>query len=60
MSDNNQTSADHTPVLVARKCHCGKWAGFGFSLTRREDQQEWWCWEHYPYKKLSDIPGRSH
>lgn len=29
---------------------CKKWGGFGFTRSKAEAVQ-WWCWEHYPYKK---------
>ncbi len=47
MSDIDRPALQRTPKLVARKCHCGDWAGFGFVKGDRDD---WWCWKHYPYK----------
>ncbi len=47
MSDLDRPTLQRAPTLVARKCSCGDWAGFGFGKGERE---EWWCWSHYPYK----------
>ncbi len=52
MSDIHRKVLQHAPKLVARKCHCGDWAGFGFC---NEDRQEWWCWKHYPYKTSARL-----
>jgi hypothetical protein len=52
MSDVDRPSLQRAPVLTARKCDCGDWAGFGFG---KGDQQEWWCWKHYPYKTSARL-----
>jgi len=52
MSDTDRPSLKRAAVLIARKCHCGDWAGFGFG---KSEQQEWWCWKHYPYKTSARL-----
>jgi hypothetical protein len=52
MSDIDRPTLERAPALVARKCSCGDWAGFGFG---NGDQQEWWCWKHYPYKTSARL-----
>ncbi|MBB4526280.1 UNVERIFIED_ORG: hypothetical protein M2435_006396 [Rhizobium sophorae] len=52
MSDIDRNALSKPRNLVARKCHCGDWAGFGFSKGDRDD---WWCWTHYPYKTSARL-----
>jgi len=52
MSDVDRQVLQRAPKLVAHKCHCGDWAGFGFSTAERQD---WWCWKHYPYKTSARL-----
>jgi hypothetical protein len=52
MSDIDRKTLQRAPVLIARKCHCGDWAGFGFG---KGEEQEWWCWTHYPYKTSARL-----
>ena len=52
MSDVDRQTLQRAPKLVAHKCDCGDWAGFGFGLG---DRQEWWCWKHYPYKTSARL-----
>jgi hypothetical protein len=48
MSDTDKHPLTTAPQIVAHKCYCGDWAGFGFQPPR--GNPEWWCWEHYPHK----------
>ena len=52
MSDIDRSATLKPASPVARKCHCGDWAGFGFSKGERQD---WWCWKHYPYKTSARL-----
>lgn len=52
MSDIDRPTLKRAPALVARKCDCGDWAGFGFGEGER---MEWWCWKHYPYKTSARL-----
>jgi hypothetical protein len=31
MSDIDRPPPQHVPAPIAHRCHCGNWAGFGFS-----------------------------
>jgi hypothetical protein len=53
VSDIVRQHSEETPILAARKCHCGDWAGFGFGKNKKND--EWWCWKHYPYKTSARL-----
>ncbi|KAA0689425.1 hypothetical protein DTW90_31460 [Neorhizobium sp. P12A] len=50
MSDIDRPALQRAPELIAHRCHCGAYAGFGFSAPSRRHQMEWWCWAHYPHK----------
>ncbi|WP_261330522.1 hypothetical protein [Rhizobium leguminosarum] len=52
MSGTDRRTLQRAPALIARKCHCGDWAGFRFG---KSEQQEWWCWKHYPYKTSARL-----
>jgi len=52
MSDIDRQTLQRAPKLIARKCHCGDWAGFGFCTAGFQD---WWCWTHYPYKTSARL-----
>jgi hypothetical protein len=54
MSDIDRPTLQRVPRLVAKKCQCGDWAGFGFGFGNGE-QQAWWCWKHYPYKTSARL-----
>lgn len=50
MSDIDRPVLQRAPVLVARRCHCGDWAGFPFGKGENQG-----CWKHYPYKTSSRL-----
>jgi hypothetical protein len=52
MSDIDRPTLQRAPKLVARKCDCGEWAGFGFGKGAAVN---WWCWNHYPYKTSARL-----
>jgi hypothetical protein len=57
MSDVDRPALQRAPALIAHKCHCGAWAGFGFTPPGRSQETQWWCWEHYPYRHDDTRPG---
>ncbi|TCR72219.1 hypothetical protein EV561_13044 [Rhizobium sp. BK376] len=50
MSDIDRQPAQHAPAPIAHRCHCGDWAGFGFSPPGRRQEMQWWCWKHYLHR----------
>jgi hypothetical protein len=50
MSDTDRPALERAPQLIAHRCHCGSYGGFGFTRPGRHSKMEWWCWEHYPYR----------
>jgi hypothetical protein len=52
MSDVDRPTLQRAPKLVAKRCECGDWAGFGFGKGAHES---WWCWTHYPYKTSARL-----
>ncbi|XAZ26082.1 hypothetical protein LVY75_35530 (plasmid) [Sinorhizobium sp. B11] len=52
MGDIDRSSTLQPAAPIARKCHCGDWAGFGYAKGERQD---WWCWKHYPYKTSARL-----
>lgn len=50
MSDIDRKARAEAPTVLAHRCHCGAYAGFGFMNPRTKKNIDWWCWEHYPYK----------
>jgi hypothetical protein len=50
MSDIDRPTLDCAPQLIAHRCHCGSYGGFGFMPPGRRSAIEWWCWKHYPYR----------
>jgi hypothetical protein len=37
-------TAEKAPAIIAEKCHCGDWAGFGFQAPGGNAER--WCWEY--------------
>ena len=52
MSDIDRSSTLQQDAPIARRCHCGDWAGFGYSKGKRQDG---WCWKHCPYKTSARL-----
>lgn len=57
MSDIDRKVLQIAPQLVAHRCHCGEYAGFGFAPPGSGQETQWWCWEHYPHRKGASLPG---
>ncbi len=52
MSDESRTSQLDGSGPYVHYCSmigCGQWGGWGF--RHGHDEPEWWCYEHYPYKR---------
>ncbi|TCR69273.1 hypothetical protein [Rhizobium sp. BK376] len=55
MSDIDRPALQRAPELIAHRCHCGAYAGFGFSAPSRRHQMEWWCWVRVSEKSGQDF-----
>lgn len=49
MSDESRTAQLDGAGPYIHLCACGKWGGWGF--RHAHDEPQWWCYEHYPYKR---------